>query len=62
MVGDRMTDVECGRRAGSRGILLQNNETPPIDPLFEHPEFICENILKAAELIVAKAEEENSRY
>jgi D-glycero-D-manno-heptose 1,7-bisphosphate phosphatase len=53
MIGDRMTDVECGRRAGCRGsILLQNETTPPIDPNFEKPNIVCRDVLDAAELIL----------
>ncbi|MCC6278290.1 MAG: HAD-IIIA family hydrolase, partial [Oligoflexia bacterium] len=58
MVGDRMTDVECGRRASCRSVLLQNNETPPIDPAFDPPEHVTENILTAAQLILKIFKEE----
>lgn len=53
MVGDRMTDVEAGHRAGGRSILLSDLESPkdfPFDPpeahvhdLLEISEFICQN-------------------
>jgi D-glycero-D-manno-heptose 1,7-bisphosphate phosphatase len=52
MVGDRMSDVEAGRRGGARGILLQNKTTPPIDNLYDKPEFICSDVLEAAKLII----------
>ena len=52
MVGDRMTDVEAGRRAGCRSILLQNSLTPPIDPSYEKPEVICSDVLAAAQFIL----------
>ena len=32
MVGDRMTDVEAGRRAGTQTILLGNTESPQMSP------------------------------
>jgi len=52
MVGDRMSDVEAGRRAGTKSILLLNETTPPIDGGFDDAEFSRENILEAAKLIV----------
>lgn len=54
MIGDRMTDVEAGRRAGARSILLQNKTTPPIEGAFAVAEFICNNVLDAANLIIEK--------
>jgi D-glycero-D-manno-heptose 1,7-bisphosphate phosphatase len=54
MVGDRMSDVEAGRRAGSKGILLQNDTTPPIDGAFAPAEFVSLNVLEAAKLIILK--------
>jgi D-glycero-D-manno-heptose 1,7-bisphosphate phosphatase len=55
MVGDRMSDVEAGRRAGSRGILLQNETTPPIEKLYAAPEIICSDVLDAAKLIIRES-------
>ena len=52
MVGDRMTDVEAGRRAGCRSILLQNETTPPIDPAWVPAEFITLNMLTASQLVI----------
>lgn len=54
MVGDRMSDVEAGRRAGSRGILLQNDTTPPLDGNFTVAEFVSVNVLEAAKLIISE--------
>jgi D-glycero-D-manno-heptose 1,7-bisphosphate phosphatase len=56
MIGDRMTDVEAGRRAGCRSILLQNETTPPIDQQWSAPEIICRDVLEAAELIISEKE------
>jgi D-glycero-D-manno-heptose 1,7-bisphosphate phosphatase len=62
MVGDRMTDVEAGRRADCKGsILLQNETTPPIDGGFESPEIICKDVLAAATLIVAEDKKEQTK-
>ncbi len=52
MVGDRMTDVVAGLKAGCKSILLQNSTTPPIEPQFGTPPHISENILTAANLIL----------
>ena len=52
MVGDRMTDVEAGLRAGCRSILLQNELTPPIDKEFAAPQIIVKNVLQAAQHIL----------
>jgi D-glycero-D-manno-heptose 1,7-bisphosphate phosphatase len=57
MVGDRMSDVEAGRRAGAKGILLQNETTPPIDKNYATPEVICSDVLHAAKLIVGETQE-----
>ena len=54
MVGDRMTDVEAGRRAGCRTILLKIQATPPIDPAYVKPEIICSDILDAAKIITGQ--------
>jgi len=55
MVGDRMSDVEAGIRAGSQSILLQNDETPPIDPQYSPPKTICRDVLEAAKFIVEQS-------
>jgi len=52
MVGDRMTDVEAGLRAGCRSILLQNSTTPPIDTSFAAPQIISKDMLDAAKYIL----------
>jgi D-sedoheptulose 7-phosphate isomerase len=54
MIGDRMSDVEAGRRAGTRSILLQNQTTPPIDGGFNVAEFISLNVLEAAKFIISR--------
>lgn len=56
MVGDRMTDVEAGRRAGCRSILLKNETTPPIEGDFEAAENILHDILEAARFILKRGD------
>lgn len=51
MIGDRMTDVECGRRAGARGILLAGMETPADSP-FPPPAAFVPSLLEASEVIL----------
>jgi D-glycero-D-manno-heptose 1,7-bisphosphate phosphatase len=52
MVGDRVTDVMAGEAAGGRGILLQNDLTPPIDTAFPAPKVITVNLLTAVYYIL----------
>jgi histidinol-phosphate phosphatase family protein len=53
MVGDRMSDVEAGHRAGCRGALIGTFETPE-HPDFGPPEIHAANLLFAAQEIVAR--------
>lgn len=50
MIGDRMTDVEAGHRAGTKTILLQGTEIPEDSP-FRPPSFIAKDLLEAAVFI-----------
>lgn len=59
LVGDRITDIVAGARAGCRTVLVQTgkHEAPPIetvDPLDEsvQPDHICGNLRQAAEWIL----------
>lgn len=52
MVGDRMTDVEAGLRAGCQSILLQNETTPPIEGGYASPAFVAKDVLEAAKIIL----------
>ena len=54
MVGDRMTDVEAGHRAGARSVLLGAAESPA-HPLFQPPEVHVANLWQAAREILARA-------
>ena len=51
MVGDRMTDVEAGHRAGGRSILYGNKETPEGSP-FSPPEAHVQSLLEMARFIL----------
>lgn len=54
MVGDRMTDVEAGHRAGARSALIGTAESPS-DSIFSPPEVHAPNLLFAAREIVARS-------
>lgn len=54
MVGDRMTDVEAGRRAGCRGVLLGNLEDPKTSE-FGAPDIHAPNLLYAAREIISRS-------
>jgi D-glycero-D-manno-heptose 1,7-bisphosphate phosphatase len=53
MVGDRMTDVEAGHRAGMRAALIGTVETPKGSP-YDPPEIFAANLLLAAEEIILR--------
>ena len=52
MVGDRMTDVEAGRRASTRTVFLEGTEDPKESP-FEAPDFIAKDFNKVVEFILS---------
>ena len=54
MVGDRMTDVESGHRAGCRSVLIGTSDSPEGSP-FRAPEIFAPNLLVAAHEIVARS-------
>jgi len=54
MVGDRMTDVEAGRRAGARSCLLGHTDLPSGSP-YAPPEIHVHNLLAAAQEIIARS-------
>lgn len=54
MVGDRMTDVEAGHRAGCRSVLLGGTENPEMS-LYAPPEIHAPNLLVAAQEIVSRS-------
>lgn len=53
MVGDRMSDVEAGHRAGCRTVLLSGVETPEAHPDWAPPEIFVDNLLVAARKMIA---------
>ena len=53
MVGDRMTDVEAGHRAGARSVLIGFSD-PPAHAQFLPPEIHAPNLLVAAQEIVLR--------
>ena len=52
MVGDRMTDVEAGHRAGCRSVLLGQTESPDMYPEFQPPEIHTPDLLRAARQMI----------
>jgi D-glycero-D-manno-heptose 1,7-bisphosphate phosphatase len=53
MIGDRMSDVEAGHRAGTKSILLKGvEETSPAE--WRAPEYRCTDLYEAANFIVSK--------
>lgn len=53
MVGDRMTDVEAGARAGCKTILLSGEETPEDFPQYAKPTAIVNGLSAMATAILA---------
>jgi len=54
MVGDRMTDVEAGHRAGTKSVLLGNSEDL-VNSDFAPPEIHSPNLLYAAMEMIARS-------
>ncbi len=60
LVGDILDDVEAGRRAGCRTILIDNgNETEWVRGRYREPEHIAADLAAAARFIVTVAENDN---
>ncbi len=55
MVGDRMTDVEAGHRAGCRSALVGVQENPSAFKQFRPPEIHAPNLLNIAREIIARS-------
>jgi D-glycero-D-manno-heptose 1,7-bisphosphate phosphatase len=53
MVGDRESDIACGRRAGCQTVLVYSGKTPPVGEAdFEtRPDFACPSLREAAAVI-----------
>lgn len=50
MVGDRMTDVEAGHRAGMKTVFLTGSENPEDSP-YQQPEFVATSFMEVATFI-----------
>jgi D-glycero-D-manno-heptose 1,7-bisphosphate phosphatase len=54
MIGDRLSDVVAGHRAGCRSILLTGVESPaPSAPAEAQPEFVVDTLLEATDKILS---------
>ncbi|MCD8742170.1 HAD family hydrolase [Mucilaginibacter roseus] len=54
MIGDILNDVEAGKRAGCKAVLIDNgNETEWLTGSMRHPDFSCPNIDEAAQKILS---------
>jgi len=53
MIGDILNDVEAGKRAGCRSILLNHgNETEWLDGPFRKPDFVASDLVQASDFII----------
>jgi histidinol-phosphate phosphatase family protein len=56
MVGDRITDVIAGHRAGMKTVLLKNTEEykqiTPFTPPESRPDFICAQVIDACSIMI----------
>lgn len=53
MIGDILNDIEAGKRAGCRSVLIDNgNETEWISGNFRQPDYTCTTINEAADFIL----------
>lgn len=50
MVGDRMSDVEAGHRAGAKSILLIGNDEK--ETTYSQPEYVAQNLMDVANWII----------
>ncbi len=54
LIGDILSDIECGNRAGCRTVLLDNgNETEWVLPAICEPDYVATDLAQAAEIILA---------
>lgn len=54
IVGDTTTDIECGRRAGLKTVLVKTGEAGGDGKYEVEPDFVVENVLSAVKLILEK--------
>ena len=55
VVGDKLSDVETGRRAGLKTILVHTGSLKAGDPCDPEPDFRCADLREAADLILRRA-------
>ncbi|NQT32914.1 MAG: HAD family hydrolase [Candidatus Omnitrophica bacterium] len=57
-IGDNTTDIEAGKKAGLKTILVLSGKSTAMDPeKWEHkPDYICEDLLEAVEVVLAEDE------
>jgi histidinol-phosphate phosphatase family protein len=61
MIGDILNDVEAGKRAGCRAILIDNGgETEWLPGPFRRPDFTAQNFDEAAQMILAEGQDESA--
>ena len=58
MIGDRMTDVEAGRRAGMDSVFLKGTEDPHLSPYLS-ADFVANDFLEAVDFIVYRSQSSN---
>jgi len=54
MVGDRETDIECGRGAGARTILVRDASAPAVAAPQTRADYVAADIARAVEIIIAR--------
>lgn len=55
IIGDRDTDIECGRNAGVRPILIHTGFLKESDPCVPEPDYRCADLREAARIIRAES-------
>jgi len=54
VIGDKTSDIEFGKRAGCKTILLETGLAGKDGRFRVKPDFVCKNLLEAAKLIIRK--------
>ena len=55
MVGDKMSDVEAGHRAGCKSAFLNTTNNPSHQDVWRDPEVVCDTLLEAAHLMLSQS-------
>ena len=53
-VGDKASDIECGRRVGTRTIFISSEAGPPAGEI--HPDFIAKDVVAAVDIVLKNAD------